>query len=238
MNDDISEQLPDSAVRDDEILRVLNELENLRLVRSNRAGSDVVLELSHPYISDEIESWLDEQELKVKLVRRLVKHQTQAWLNFGQLIGVETWEIIQQQRGGLGRLPMPSLELLVRSAIARRSDVGYWGSASSAIKRRLQGEFLDALEHGTPADADIAAHGLVGLSSTELVNGLVRMTERLLSEAPSRYIDLDGSIKTCFRTVLSKDDGDGWRPGPSTLLRDFLTEQQRAHLDATRRPIC
>ncbi len=99
---------------------------DLGLVRSFELEGQTGYALIHPYIAQEISTWLDETAFHIKLARDLLMHEMQSWHKSGELIEPTALRLIHAHHKPLLPLPSSEVELLFRSALDIGFEAEYW----------------------------------------------------------------------------------------------------------------
>ncbi len=99
---------------------------DLGLIDSFEQNNQTSYTLIHPYIAQEIATWLDETTFHIKLARELLTHEWQSWRASGELIEPTALKLIHAHHKPLLPLPASEVELLFRSALDIGFEVAYW----------------------------------------------------------------------------------------------------------------
>jgi len=111
--------------RPEMVQRVLAKLVDYRLLRSVERDNHRNYELVHEYLSEKVDDWMSEEEIKLKDVQDLLTRELNNFQKFGLLMGSETLHIIGEHRREL-RLSPEELELIIRSTAVHDVDTKYW----------------------------------------------------------------------------------------------------------------
>lgn len=109
------------------IERVLARLVDYRLLRSVGRGEHRSYEIVHEYLSEKLDDWMSEEEIKLKDVQDLLTRELNNFQQFGLLMGPEELHIIGEHRREL-RISPEEMELIIRSTAVHGVDTDYWFS--------------------------------------------------------------------------------------------------------------
>ncbi len=99
----------------------------LGLVQSFEVDSETTgYMLIHPYIAQEISTWLDETRFHINLARELLAQEMKSWRAGGEIIAPTALKLIHAYHEPLLPLPPQEVELLFRSALDVGFKAGYW----------------------------------------------------------------------------------------------------------------
>lgn len=107
------------------IERILARLEDLRLVRRVGKPEKRQYEVAHEYVARKIDEWMTEREIELKDVQDLLTRELGNYQKFGLLMQEGALRVIGAHRNELTISP-EEMALIVRSAVHRQIDVGYW----------------------------------------------------------------------------------------------------------------
>ena len=116
-------QLASKKVSAEDVVVVLNQLINSRLIRAEEAEDGLKYELVHDYLLEEIK--LDPQTKQRKQAAELLEQGTENWKRHGLLLGRDAIELIDRERQVLKPNP-DEVQLFILSAIEQKLNPKPW----------------------------------------------------------------------------------------------------------------
>jgi hypothetical protein len=121
---------------------VLARLVSDRLLRRDEVAGQVVYEMAHEYLIEEIKKWIDQADLAFKQAEELLIREVANWRVHGTVIPKERLELLYDHRERLRGLEDETWRHIVRSALqanfavadwARLAGVNRWGPLIAAL---------------------------------------------------------------------------------------------------------
>lgn len=129
--------------------RILARLEDLRLVRRAGKPERHQYEVVHEYVARKIDEWMTERQIEVKDVQDLLTRELGNYQKFGLLMQEGALRVIGAHRNELTISP-EEMALIVRSAVQRQIDVGYWLGRIEELEGMLEPTIKDMLRDPEP----------------------------------------------------------------------------------------
>ncbi len=129
--------------------RILARLEDLRLVRRVGKPEHHRYEVVHEYLARKIDEWMTERQIEVKDVQDLLTRELGNYQKFGLLMNEGALRVISAHRNELTISP-EEMALIIRSAVARQIDVGYWLGRIEELGDLLEPTIKDMLQDPDP----------------------------------------------------------------------------------------
>ena len=123
--------------------RILARLEDLRLVRRVGRPERRQYEVVHEYMARKIEEWMTERQIEVKDVQDLLTRELGNYQKFGLLMQEGALRVLSMHRNELTISP-EEMALIIRSAVHRQVDVGYWLGRVEELEEFLEPTIRDA----------------------------------------------------------------------------------------------
>ena len=220
-------------------LAALAGLVDLRLMRSFERGGQSLYELAHDHMAAEIATWISEADMRVKMVRELLRRELEAWRDFGKLIEPESLRIINERRDGLKRPTAEELELLFRSALAAGCEVAYWAGRAREGGVAVDEIALEGLKSDDFRVRAAAAAGLGILRDEAHIELLAKMLADLYPQvrvASMRALEAMGT-PAAWRALLANLTYEVYVPAGEFIMGDDEGDsdekpQHRVYVDA------
>jgi hypothetical protein len=230
---------------DDEIDRRLVEntrlgLEQVRLVRGFERDGLAYYELIHDHIAAEITARIDQEEMRAKMARELLRREMDNWHGAGLLIRPEVLSLIDERRDALRRLSSSQLELLLRSALAARYQIIYWFERAHEDGVAVDAIIMEGLQNASfrIRATTVIALGQLGMRFAPLVIGMlsddypqvrvaaISVLEMLCPEGEWRKELVYESYVPAGRFTLGNDLGNSSeKPAHEVCLDTFYVEK-------------
>ncbi len=134
---------------EENVERILARLEDLRLVRRVGKPEKRQYELVHEYIAERIEDWMSERQIETKDVQDLLTRELGNYQKFGLLMQEGALRLISAHRNELTISP-EEMALIIRSAVEREQNVGYWLGRIEELEELLEPTLKDMLRDEKP----------------------------------------------------------------------------------------
>ncbi|MFW5866506.1 MAG: PQQ-binding-like beta-propeller repeat protein [Armatimonadota bacterium] len=122
---------------EENVERILARLKDLRLVRRVGRQEKRQYEVVHEYMASKIEEWMTERQIEVKDVQDLLTRELGNYQKFGLLMQEGALRVLATHRNELTISP-EEMALIVRSAVHRQVDVGYWLGRVEELEELLE----------------------------------------------------------------------------------------------------
>jgi len=186
------------------VQRLLEELQQLSLVREVDYEGESFYELRHDYLVERLRQWLSEAELKIKDLQELLRREVNNWQQFQLLMDVDKMALIDPYRRRL-KLTPETLELLIRSAVAHRFELPYWLGRSGELPPSAQAALFEELvQHESSEVRELALAAMKRLNPEALVRPLVE-TVRETTDAEVREATLEALTEIDRELVKALD---------------------------------
>lgn len=119
------------ATDPNELEELLNRLVDARLLRSDEIAGEVVYELAHEYLLNEIQTWLDPKDSEYKRAEELLIREVANWHAHGTFLPKERLSILYKHRNKF-KIENETWRFLLSSAIEANSDIEGWSNLVSA----------------------------------------------------------------------------------------------------------
>ncbi len=139
----------DVGQSEETVERILARLEDLRLVRRVGKPERHQYEVVHEYVARKIDEWMTERQIEVKDVQDLLTRELGNYQKFGLLMQEGALRVIGAHRNELTIAP-EEMALIVRSAVHRQIDVGYWLGRIEELENLLEPTIKDMLHDAEP----------------------------------------------------------------------------------------
>ncbi|MBN2305768.1 MAG: HEAT repeat domain-containing protein [Anaerolineae bacterium] len=112
----------------DQADRVLESLLSARLLRRDKESHEgqVLYEMAHEYLVDEISNWFDSAITSRKQIQELLQRAVMDWQVHDILMSLDILQRISQERENLGDLSDDALTCILLSSIQERCEVRWW----------------------------------------------------------------------------------------------------------------
>ncbi len=129
---------------EENVERILARLKDLRLVRRVGRQEKREYEVVHEYMASKIEEWMTERQIEVKDVQDLLTRELGNYQKFGLLMQEGALRVLSTHRNELTISP-EEMALIIRSAVHRQVDVGYWLGRVEELEELLEPTIKDML---------------------------------------------------------------------------------------------
>jgi HEAT repeat protein len=136
---------------------VLARLVDARLLRRDESEVEVIYEMGHEYLIEEIRTWIDQADLMFKQVEELLMREVANWRVHRTLIPEDRLELLHAQRERFRGFDDETSECLLQSELEADFPVDDWVKLVSEIGEKV---LLAALAHKRQSVRWGAAHGL------------------------------------------------------------------------------
>ncbi len=130
---------------EENVERILARLEDLRLVRRVDKPEKRQYEVVHEYMARKIEEWMTERQIEVKDVQDLLTRELGNYQKFGLLMQEGALRVLSTHRNELTISP-EEMALIIRSAVHRQVDVGYWLGRVEELEELFEPTIKDMLQ--------------------------------------------------------------------------------------------
>ncbi|GEM_PF-1083313 len=181
---------------EDTVERILARLEDLRLVRRVGKPEKRQYEVVHEYMARRIEEWMTERQIEVKDIQDLLTRELGNYQKFGLLMQEGALRVLSTHRAELTISP-EEMDLIIRSAVARQVDVGYWLGRVEELGDQLAPTIKDMLHDKSSHVREAALRALGTHVSRDFLSDLVELLDdeaegvRTLAEEYLRSLDRD-----------------------------------------------
>jgi formylglycine-generating enzyme required for sulfatase activity len=139
----------------DELEDILARLVNARLLRRDEVAGDVVYEMAHEHLIEEIGKWIDQSDLEFKQVEELLVREVANWRVHGTLIPRDRLGLLYAQREQFGGLDDEVWECILRSAAQASFAFEDWaklagGVVPQSVVKTLTAIMADASQSPVP----------------------------------------------------------------------------------------
>lgn len=186
------------------VQRLLEDLQQLHLVRAVDYEGESFYELRHDYLAERLRQWLSEAELKIKDIHELLRREVNNWQQFQLLMDVDKMALIDPYRRRL-KLTGEALELLIRSAVAHHFELPYWMGRIGELPPPAQATLFEELvQHESSEVRELALGALKRLNPEALVRPLVE-TVRETTDVEVREVTLEALTEIDRELVKALD---------------------------------
>ena len=126
----------------DEFDHVLLRLQRERLLRRDEVRGEILYEMAHEYLIEQIKQWIDQEDLAVKRIQELIEREIINWRLYNTLIPLERLKLIYAQRERIGQLSEDAQECILRSATIFGFTIDEWSEIVGSIDEQLHSDIL------------------------------------------------------------------------------------------------
>lgn len=193
------------SVPEEQLNLVLAKLRDSRIIR--KLVEPELFELAHEVLVKKVWRWVTDEDVAAKYVRSVVRQALADWRRLGLLVDPEKWQLIRERKEILSVSPEEE-ELLLRTAIEKSDEMGYWCVRGNANGLEVWRILENILESGSPRSRynavsllqelnDERRLSLLGLTLNSEYPAVVRLAWRIL-----QTIDSDRAREICGDFVL------------------------------------